>query len=72
MPKFPVAKPKDVIRALKKLGFEEIRSSGGHIHLRKENKLVTVPFHNRELRIKTLKSIIKQADITTDALKNNL
>ncbi len=72
MPKFPVAKPKDVIKALKRLGFVETRSSGSHIQLSKEDKLVTVPYHNRDLRIKTLKSIIQQAGITQEILKGNL
>ena len=69
MPKFPVAKPKQVISALKKMGFETARSSDSHIHLKKENKLVTVPYHNRDIRIKTLKSIIQQAGITSEDLK---
>jgi predicted RNA binding protein YcfA (HicA-like mRNA interferase family) len=39
MPKFPVAKPKEIINALKRIGFEVVRSSGSHIHLRKEKSL---------------------------------
>jgi predicted RNA binding protein YcfA (HicA-like mRNA interferase family) len=38
----------------------------------KGNKLVTVPFHNRDLKIKTLKSIMHQAGITPEILKENL
>ena len=72
MPKFPVAKPKAVINALKKIGFEVIRISGSHYVLKKDNNIVTIPYHNRDLRIKTLKSIIQQAEITVDELRKNL
>jgi len=61
-----------LIKALKKMRFEVVRSSGSHIHLKKDNKLVTVPFHNRDLKIKTLKSILEQADINVEELKNYL
>jgi len=72
MPKFPVAKPKEIIQALKRMGFEIARSLGSHIHLKKDNNTVTVPYHNRDLRIKTLKSIIQQAGITIEELRKNL
>jgi predicted RNA binding protein YcfA (HicA-like mRNA interferase family) len=72
MLKLPVVKPKKLIAALRKLGFVEVRSKGSHFHLVKGNKLVTVPFHNRDLKIKTLKSIMHQAGITPEILKENL
>jgi predicted RNA binding protein YcfA (HicA-like mRNA interferase family) len=52
MPKFPVLKPRELISAFKKMGFELIRISGSHYHLKKSDKLVTIPYHNRDLRIK--------------------
>ena len=72
MPKFPVLKSKEIIRVLKKVGYEEIRTVGSHIHFKRGNNLVTVPFHNTDLKIKTLKSIISQAGITVGELKNLL
>lgn len=72
MPKFPVAKPKEIIQAFKRMGFEIVRSSGSHIHLKRGNYITTVPYHNRDLRIKTLKSIIQQAGITIEELQKNL
>ena len=68
MSKIPVLKPKEILRILKRAGFEEIRSKGSHVHLKKEEKLVTVPMHNRDLKIKTLKSILSQANITVEEL----
>ena len=72
MPKFLVLKPKEVVSALKKSGFIEIRSKGSHIHLKKDNMLVTVPMHSRDLKIKTLKSILSQANMTVEELIKSL
>lgn len=72
MSKFPVLKPKQVLGALKKAGFIELRSKGSHIHLKKDINLVTVPIHNRDLKIKTLKSILRQANISFEELNKFL
>ena len=69
MPKLPVIKPKQVIKALKKMGFVEVRKKGSHIQMKRGNLLVTIPFHNRDLNITTLKSIMRQAKISVDELK---
>ncbi len=65
MPKLPVLKPKELVKILKKNGFEEIRQVGSHLHLfNLESRLrATIPMHNKELKRKTLTSIIRQANI---------
>jgi predicted RNA binding protein YcfA (HicA-like mRNA interferase family) len=68
MPKLPVVKPERVIKALKKIDFVEVRQKGSHIQLKRGNLLVTVPFHNKDLNPTTLKSILRQAKITTEEL----
>jgi predicted RNA binding protein YcfA (HicA-like mRNA interferase family) len=68
MSKLPEVKPKEIIKALRKLDFVEVRQRGSHIQMKKGNLLVTVPFHNRDLNSTTLKSILRQAKITTDEL----
>jgi predicted RNA binding protein YcfA (HicA-like mRNA interferase family) len=68
MPKLPVVKPERVIKALKKIDFVEVRQKGSHIQLKRGNLLVTVPFHNRDINPTTLKSILRQAKITTEEL----
>lgn len=68
MPKLPVVKPKQIIKVLLKIGFSEIRKRGSHIQLKKGNMLVTVPFHNKDLNTTTLKSILRQAKISTEEL----
>lgn len=65
MPKLPVYKPKDLVKLLKKQGFTELRQIGSHLHLyHSVYKLrVTIPMHNKELKRKTLASILRQANI---------
>jgi len=72
MPKLPVVKPKELIRALKRLGFIEIRKKGSHLQMKKGNLLVTIPIHNRDLNPTTLKSILRQAKIAAEDLKEIL
>lgn len=72
MSKIPVFKPKEILRILKRAGFEEVRSKGSHIHLKKEENLVTVPMHNRDLKIKTLKSILTQANLSVEEIEKYL
>jgi predicted RNA binding protein YcfA (HicA-like mRNA interferase family) len=72
MPKLPVIKPAEILKALKKIEFVEVRRKGSHIQLKKGNLLVTVPFHNKDLNSNTLKSILRQARITIDELNEIL
>jgi len=72
MPKLPAIKPNDVIKALEKAGFVKVRSKGSHIQYKKGNLLVTIPFHNRDLNKSTLASILRQAQMTGEELKNLL
>ncbi|OIN89958.1 hypothetical protein COW80_04625 [Candidatus Beckwithbacteria bacterium CG22_combo_CG10-13_8_21_14_all_01_47_9] len=63
MPKLPQVSGKQVIKALKKIGFEVISQKGSHIKIRRESNgkadTVTVPNH-RQIRKGTLRNgIIK-------------
>lgn len=55
------------IRALERLGFDQVRQRGSHVVLRKETtegaRGCVVPLH-RELAIGTLRGILKQAGVT--------
>ena len=66
MPKLPVLKPKEVIKVLKKLGFEEERSKGSHVQFYKGKIRVTVAIHNKDIRKGTLLNIIRQSNITIE------
>jgi predicted RNA binding protein YcfA (HicA-like mRNA interferase family) len=61
----------EVCRALKRLGFEFVRQTGSHRLYVKGSLHPCVPMH-REIKLKTLQSILKQAGITVEELLENL
>ena len=63
MPKLPVLKPREVIKALERAGFMFARQRGSHRIYIKGNVGITVPFHNKDLKVGTLKHIIKQSGL---------
>lgn len=69
-PRLPVLKPKEVLRALLKAGFEIHHQTGSHAqlrHLHKPHLRVTVPRHDRfDLPPHVLKSILRQAELTLE------
>jgi predicted RNA binding protein YcfA (HicA-like mRNA interferase family) len=67
--KLPALKPRAVLRALGRAGFFVHHSSGSHQILKHPNKpglRVTVAYHNRDLKRRTLESIIEQAGLTAE------
>ena len=66
MPKLPVLKPRQVIAALEKAGFRQVRQKGSHIQFTRGNLLVTVPNHPGDLNPSVLKSILRQAQMSAD------
>lgn len=63
MSKLPALTPKKVSQALERAGFIFKRQRGSHKIYAKDNLMVTVPFHNKDLKVKTLRHIIKQANL---------
>ncbi len=59
-------KPREVIAALERAGFHQVRQRGSHIQLKRGNLLVTVPSHPGDLRPEVLRSIIRQAQMTIE------
>jgi predicted RNA binding protein YcfA (HicA-like mRNA interferase family) len=64
--KLPALKSKKVITVLERSGFYVHHVSGSHYILKKDNLRVTIPYHNRDLKPGTLKSIIEQAGMTVE------
>lgn len=65
-------KPYKLLKALKKLGFYIHHQTGSHVILKlsgDETKRITLPMHKKELKARTLKSILVQAGITPEKLK---
>ena len=68
MRRLPVCKPIEVIRALQRVGFFLDHSTGSHQFFRHPARawIVTVPFHRKDLKRSTLKSILDQAGLSTE------
>lgn len=68
MPGRPVLKPREVVAALHKLGFVEVRQRGSHKQFRHEDgRTTTVPFHgSRDLSPILLRQIAKDIGLTID------
>ncbi|MCA1659464.1 MAG: type II toxin-antitoxin system HicA family toxin [Verrucomicrobiaceae bacterium] len=60
-----------VVRALQRLGFKREHQEGSHIRLARGALRVTVPDH-RALAPKTLQSILRQAQVTIEELRDSL
>ncbi len=72
--KLPRITAAETIRALEKAGFFFSRQSGSHkIYKNKEGKRTTVPYHSGKiLHPKTLKSILRDANLTIEEFNNLL
>ena len=65
MPKLPVLSGRDVVKALERLGFEQMRQRGSHVVMRRGSVVCVVPLHN-EVKTGTLAGIVRQAGLTQD------
>lgn len=72
MTRLPATSGRAVARALGKSGFEEVSTRGSHVKLRNAvGRTVIVPLHD-ELARGTLRSILRQADLTVEELVRHL
>jgi predicted RNA binding protein YcfA (HicA-like mRNA interferase family) len=71
MPKLPVISGNELVRALKKAGFVEVRQKGSHVSLQKvaaEKTLKTVVPLHKELAKGTLHDILHQTGLSKDEI----
>ena len=72
MPRLPRVSGKQVVKALRKKEYEVLNVRGSHHYLHRWegdrwSPIVTVPVHgNKILKLKTLRSILKQADLSVE------
>ena len=66
MPRLPALTPTKLIRALERAGFIFIRQRGSHRLYARGGKMIIIPFHNKDLRKGTLKSIVQQSGLTVE------
>lgn len=70
MSKTPIITSKKLIKSLLKNGYYIDHQTGSHIVLYKNDfkSPIVIPNHNKDLKMWTLKSILKQAELSTDDL----
>lgn len=74
MSKVPVCRAREVLGALRRLGFILDHQTGGHAILYKNGlpHPVTVPIHPGDLKSGTLRRIIKDAGLTIEQFRDAL
>lgn len=74
MPKLPRLTAREIIAVLEKAGFSLARQSGSHMIFKNAaGKRATVPFHSaKTLHPKVLKSILRDANLSTEDLESLL
>ena len=74
MPKLPrQLKPREVINALKRLGFTETGSKGSHLHFKHlDGRRTQVAVHPKPIPQGTFKAILRQAKLSVDDFLKNL
>lgn len=75
MTRLPVVGPDELVRALRRLGFEEARQTGSHLVMKRATPpaRVVVPMHRgRDLKQGTLAAILSDAGIDAETLRRNL
>jgi predicted RNA binding protein YcfA (HicA-like mRNA interferase family) len=67
MPPVPVLKPREVLAAFRRLGWEVARQRGSHIILTKPGHIATLSVPNHETVARgTLRSLIARAGLTVE------
>ena len=68
MGKYPVLRPREVVKILKQLGFEEVRQKGSHKQFRHpDGRCTTVPFHpGRDISPILLRQIAADIGLTIE------
>ena len=67
MPKLPVLKPHEAVKAFEKLGWQVARQRGSHIILVKPGHIATLSIPNHpEVARGTLRSLIARAGLTAE------
>lgn len=71
MPKTRPIKPKDLAKAITKLGFYKHHQVGSHVvYKHADGRRTTIPLHNRELKKGLLHGILKDIKLTREELED--
>ncbi len=68
MPELPVVNAREMMAALRRAGFVERRSTGGHAIFRHpgSGRVVSGPVHGGDLRVGTTAAIVRQSGLSTE------
>jgi predicted RNA binding protein YcfA (HicA-like mRNA interferase family) len=70
--KLPVLSAREVLRALERLGFEEVHRRGSHAKLKHvDGRIIIIPYHNEVDRY-TLRGALRDAGISEQDFLNSL
>lgn len=66
--RLPAVRPRQVVRALERAGWQVHRQRGSHLSMKKEGSrfVVTVPMHHRDVPAGTLHGIIEDEGLTEE------
>ena len=72
--KLPVVRSRELMRALKRAGFQQIRQTGSHVMLEctSNGRTAVVPSHAGDVKLGTLRSVLKQSGLSSDDLRRLL
>jgi predicted RNA binding protein YcfA (HicA-like mRNA interferase family) len=65
MPKLPRVSGAQAVRALQRLGFQQLRQKGSHVVMRRGENGCVVPLHSA-LKAGTLSGVLRQADVSVE------
>lgn len=65
MPRLPVLSGAEIVKALERLGFEQVRQRGSHVVLKRGGAGCVVPLH-KEVKVGTLAGLLRQAGLGHD------
>lgn len=70
MSRVPSVKPRELVKALKKIGFEEHHQKGSHLYLRhpERRQTVSVPIHPGDIPRGLLFAILRQSGLSAEEL----
>ena len=70
--KLPLLTGKQVVTALRRLGFEEIHRKGSHVKMKhSDGRVIVFPYHDQVDRF-TLKGALRDADVDLNEFLNNI
>lgn len=73
MTKLPQVKPRDLAKALIRLGFNSRPGKGSHVIFYDDRgRHISIPMHRKPLGRGLLHKILKQLDVSREQLKENL